>query len=276
MKTVVALLLLVVVAGAVAFYGCGPRVAVIQDKLVKQFDELLGSLDVKKKKIEQDSARLAKDLQDVRDKRIETEVRLENLTARKAGSEKSLKEILAKMETLNGMIRDAGDAGTIEKNGRTFTAEQLNTTAKDLVAQHERAKKEIETSLASSIGAMTRALDFLKKQEAAGNQMMADIRAKMEEIENKKAAIDTARSSALLVGGETSITEKYKDLQSQIENLSVDIETAFRREEENLKDLDVNTRLADELLQEDTDLKATQRLLDSILGTTPTAPGDGK
>lgn len=273
-KKLVPAVLLVMALGVVTLPGCGPRAGVIKDKVVAQFDKLLGELDVKKKKIELEAAKLESDLDDIRQKRIETEVRLENLKSKKANAEADLKKILDRMSQMSELIKSAGDSGSVEKNGKTYTAEQLKATADELIADHARAKKELETNLTTSLNAMNRAYDFLKKQEAAGLKFKEDIRARMSEIENKKAAIDTAKSSALLAGTETSITEKYKDLSKQIEDLSVDIETQFRTEEENLKDLDRDTKLADELLGESGDLKSTLSQMDAILGAANGSAGD--
>ncbi len=266
MKALVGVLAAAAVIGLVVFYGCGPRGAVAKDKIVAQIDKLLGELDVKKKKIEQDYAALRTDMEDVREKRINTEVRLEQLNLKKTNAEAKVAEIKGKMESLQALLTQAKDSGSVEKNGKSWTADELNQAAQELIGAYNSAKTELETNLKTSIDAMSRALDFLKKQETAGKDMITQIETKMQEIDSRKVAMDAVKNATDLAGNETSITEKYASLSKEIEGLFVDVETAMRKEEENLRDLQSNTSIADELLAEPADLNSTLNQLDAILG----------
>lgn len=270
MKALVGVLALVAVVGAVAFYGCGPRGAVAKDKIVAQIDKLLGELDVKKKKIEQEYAKLKTDIENVRERRINTEVRLEQLTLKKKNAEGKITEIKGKMTALQALVKKAteSESKSVENNGATWSAEQLNKASAELVAEYQAAEKELNSNLKTSIDAMTRSLDFLKKQEDAGKQMVVQIETKMQEIDARKIAMDAVKNATDLAGNESSITEKYGALSKEIEDLFVDVETAMRKEEENLQDLQSNTSIADEILAEPADLNSTLNQLNAILGNS--------
>ncbi len=276
MKTVVGLLMVVVAVGLVAVYGCGPRAGVAQDKIIAQIDKVLGEMDVKKKKIEIDYRKLQTDMENVRTQRIGTAVRLETLKKKQENSKAEIEVITGKMTLLSALVEEAKkpeNNGKIEKNGKTYTAEDLNKTAQDLISEYKKKKTEMESNLKTSIDAMERSLDFLKKQESAGKQMMEQIATKMEEIDSRKVAMDAVKSATATAGGQTSITDKYQSLNKEIEDLFANVETAMRTEEEKLKDLATQSSTADELLAEPTDLDATMSQLDAILGKSA---GDGK
>ena len=273
MKAVVGLLLVVVVVGLVAVYGCGPRASVAGDKIVAQIDKVLGEMEVKKKKIEQDYRKLQSDMDNVRAQRIGTEVRLETLKKKQGNSAAEIDIIKGKMTRLSALVAEVKESGSIERNGKTYTAEDLNKTAQELVEDYNKKKTEMETNLKTSIDAMERSLEFLKKQETAGKQMMEQIATKMEEIDSRKVAMDAVKSATATAGGQTSITDKYQSLNKEIEDLFANVETAMRTEEEKLKDLESHTSTADELLAEPTDLDATMSQLDAILGKSA---GDDK
>jgi len=267
MKAVmVGLVLCAILVAAVFVYGCGPRAGVVQDKILAQIDSFLGELNVKRKTIEDQYRTLIADLGNVREQRIKTQVRYEQLEQKKAGTEARVKEIMGKLAALKELVKQANEAGELERNGRTWTAAELDKAANELIDEYNSAKTELESNLKVSIDTMKRALDFLVKQESAGDAMKKDIEVKLKTIDERKAAAESVRSARSMVGGETSITEKYAALNKNLDDLFVDVESALRGEEQALNDLPNTTKMADDLLAQPTDLGNTLGKLDAILG----------
>lgn len=277
MRALAVLLAVVVVAGATLFWGCGPRAGVARDKLVAQIDRLLGDMEVKRKKIELDYNKLRNDLDGVRERRINTQVRLEQLELKQKNAAAKVAALASQLQELAGVAKQANESESksVERNGKVWTSEQLNTALKELMDEYNRAKADMESNLGTAIAAMKRSLDFLQKQESAGKDMMKQIETKLQEIDARKMAMDAVKSATDLAGNETSITEKYAGLSKDIEGLFTSVETEMRKQEENLKDLQSTTSTADQILGEaPSDLDATLKQIEAILGK-PAAGGGG-
>ena len=91
-------LVLALIAGTII--GCGPRAELAADKVIAQIDKVLGELDVKRKTIEVNHRKIQTEMLTLRDKRIGTEVRLEQLMKKKELSQKELGKTTKKMKQL--------------------------------------------------------------------------------------------------------------------------------------------------------------------------------
>jgi chromosome segregation ATPase len=267
MKNFVVLIIGVAVLGGVFYFaGCGPRMGVIADKAVNAIDEALGKLNVKEKDITQKQAALKKDLDRVREERIKLEVRLEQMELKKQGMDKEVEESKKKLEKIQEILNSfTEEQETVERNGTTYTKAEVKKMADDLIAKHKSLTGDMAQSVNTSVEAMKKSYAILKDQEGAGKDMMAKLDSKIAEIQQKKEAIDTLKSSSIITG-DSSIMTKIDELSKQVQDLDVDIETALRVEETKMNEIVSQTKTVDELLAEPTDVSSTMSEIDAILG----------
>lgn len=258
-------LILALIVGT--FYGCGPRGEVAKDKVLAQIDKVLGELDVKRKSIEQNHRKLQRELLVLRDKRIGTEVRLEQLEKKKELSQTQLDRTKSQLAKLRELAVEVQSSGSIERNGKTYDAEDLQKSARELTTRYKSAEAN-SGNLQTSIDALSRSVNFLKDQESTSKELMDKLDAKISEIDSKKIAIDAVRHATSVAGDDKSVSDRINTLNKEIDEMFIDVETAMRVEESKLSDLQSQTSSADELLAEPQDLNATMAEIDALLGNS--------
>lgn len=260
-------LVLVAIVGVVAYVGCGPRGQVAKDQLLEQLDKRLGEMNVQRKNIELKQEGLRKQVNGLRERRITAEVKLELLAEKKKKSEAALNEVKGQIEQLSQLITEANatESKTLERNGKTYTAADLQKAADEKAAAFRAAKTQSE-STASGYSVLESSVAFLKKQEAEAGKLMEELAAKIAQIDDKKYAVDAVRDNADFISGENkSINSELQALSKDIEKLGVDVEAALRIESSKQSELTKSESVADELLSTPTDLDSTQKMLEDLL-----------
>ncbi len=262
------LLVGLLVVGGVFVYsgGCGPRFGVLKDKAINAVDKVLGELDVKEKDITQKQATLKNDLSKVQEERIKLQVRLEQMEKRKVEMEKEVEESKKKLDAIKVILGEFSEGqDTIERNGKTYTKAEVNKMAADLVAKHKNLTGDMASAVTTSVEAMKRSFSFLKEQENAAKEMLGKLDSKIAEIRSKKEAINVIKQSAVATG-DSSIMSKIEELNKQVQDMDVDIETAMRIEESKMNDIMTQSKSVDELLTDPTDISSTMDEINAILG----------
>lgn len=252
--------------GLISFSGCGARGEVVKDKVLAQLDKVLGELDVKEKEIEIKRRDLSTEMQAVREKKAQSEVRLELLTKKQEASKQDLQKLKQGLEKVQPKIEAARSQGKIELNGKEITVEELNRMATELVSRVKSKGSEIQ-SQQTNIDALKRSSAFLISQENAAKDMLVKLDAKITEIKDKRIAIDAVRSANAFAGNDSSLTDKLNELSKDVDDMFVDVETSIRVEEEKLADLKNQSMSADILLTDpSSDIESTMSEIDAILG----------
>ena len=261
------ILLALIVGGLVWFTDGGrARFGVAQDKAIAQLDKVLGELNVKEKQIDQKRQQLATEMNSVRVRKSEATVRQELLVKKQDTAKEDLAKLKQGLERIKPKLEEAKAQGKIELNGREVSSDELNRMASELIGRVKSKETEI-SSQQTSIDALKRSADFLASQEKAALDLLSKLDLKINEIKDKRVAIDAVKSANSLSGNDSSLTDKIGALSKDIDNMFVDVETTMRVEEDKLKDLKNQTMSADELLTETgSDLDATMGEIDAILG----------
>ena len=97
---------------------------------------------------------------------------------------------------------------------------------------------------------------------------------KLEEIDIKREAVQAMRVDQEILGESGTISQKFVDLEKQIEELFVDVETQMVLEKERLsereRDMQSRSESADQIMEDlESGADATKSRIDAILG------GDG-
>ncbi len=257
--------LLVGVVG-IAIYGCGPRAQVAKDAIIDKLDKALGELNVKRKKIEMKQNELRNKLDALKKSRYLSEAKLDLMKEKRDKSQSALDSIMGKVEDVKALVSEAqaSDTKTIERNDKTYTADQIAATAQQ-VAGSAKAEQTKLAGFKASYEAMEKAVSVLKSQETTAVKLMADLEQKVSEIDAKKIAVDAVKEASSITGGE-SIGDDFAALQKEIEDLGVNVDAALKMETDKMTELDSANSLADEILSEATGgLDNAEKMLDDLL-----------
>ncbi len=251
----------------IAVVGCGPRAEVAKDKIIAQIDKVLGELDVKRKKIEINQQKLVGELADLREKRIGTQVRLEQLQKKKDASVKSLDKIKTDIGQLiaRGKEVESSETKSITVKGKEYNAEDITRIATELTLRHKTALATVK-NFDSSIQALSDSVSFLETAEKKAKEAMSKLNAKISEIDSKKIAVDAVRSATEIGNSDSSILDRINSLDKEIEDMFVDVETAMRVEQDKLDSMQSETSSADALLSVPVDLNSKLDELSNLIG----------
>ena len=263
---VLGLLVVAIIAGTVI--GCGPRAQVAKDQILAKLDSVLGELDVKRKAIEIKQKELQSQLANVRERRIETEVRLEFVQKKKDAAQAAMDGMKGKLVKAQDLVEKAKEGGGTytSEEGKTYSAEDIEKSARKVVTAFNKEKAKID-GLEASIKALQGSVEFLNAQESTSRDLMDKLAIKIDEIDSKKVAVDAVRDATSIGGDNKSMSESLAALEKEIDELSIGVETALRSEQSKLDDLASTNSAADELLTEPSNLDSISSELDAILNS---------
>jgi hypothetical protein len=261
--------LLVAAVAVVSYVGCGPRVGVAKDAAIKKIDELLGPLNVKQKEVEMAYDKLKNATGDLRNKRIEAQVRLKGLNAKKIGYDTEKAKQVSDLTKLRQMLSDAESTGSITRGDKEIPIAQLKTLA-DGTAKKMRLLKDHVTKNDVIAAAWAKNLELLKKNDETSSTQLNKLEGQLDQIRSKKSALDAMKEAATIAGPGTSISDKFNDLTASVDELLVNIDTEFAIEEakldERIAEVDLGSSLSiEELLDDKTDVSSTLSEIDALL-----------
>lgn len=256
---------LVVAIAAIAIIGCGPRAQVAKDSIIKKLDSVLGELNVKRAKIEQERSKLSDRLDNVKEQRYRAEANRDNMKGKVDKSKAELEKRLGRVERAKELITQikSSESGTIEVNGRQVTADEVQKAAEDAASKAQTEKTKL-AGYESSYQAIDKSVKFLKDQEDQVSKMMDSFAQKINEIDAKKIAVDAVRQASSTTG-DKSINDDMAKLEKEIEELGIDIEAALRMETDKMNDLRSASSDVSDILTAPADLNAAEQLLDDLL-----------
>ena len=262
--------LLILAVAVVSYIGCGgPRVGVAKDAAIKKIDELLGPLNVKQKEVELAYDKLKNAAGDLRNKRIEAQVRLKSLNEKKIEYDEQKTKLISDLTKLREMLSDAEPSGSITRNGREIPIAQLKTLADATTKKLRLVKDQINRNDVIA-AAWAKNLDLLKKNDETSSKQLKKLEGQLDQIRSKKSALDAMKEAATIAGPGTSISDKFNDLTASVDELLVNIDTEFAIEEakldERIAEVDLDESLSlEELLDDKTDVSSTLSEIDALL-----------
>ncbi len=271
MSKFIGLLLLVAVVGIaiVSYGGCEARVGVAKDAALKKIDDLLGPLNVQQKKVELAYAELETDTAGLREKRIEAKVRLESMQKKKAELQTNREQLVADLGKLKTMLDEAEGSGSITRNGKEVSLEELKSVADATVKNLKNLKDQI-TKNDVIASAWAKNLEMLQKNDEISQKQLKKLASQLEEIQSKKSTLDAMKEAASIAGPGASLSDKFNDLTKEVYELLVQVDTKWEIEEAKLNDRIAeveadNILTLDELLNDKTDVSSTKSEIDKLL-----------
>ncbi|MGI9517929.1 MAG: hypothetical protein ACR2NP_12830 [Pirellulaceae bacterium] len=270
MKALVSLVLAIALIGGIYLIstsGCGARAQVAGEKLLDKIDSWLGELEVKRTAIENEKKKLEDAIENVREQKVKAKVQLDRYQAMMDPVNSELTNIKRALGELQPHLAATED---VEIKGKTYTTQQVQEMANTLADEFESLSKRLG-GYEVAVQAFQESYDMLARQQDTAADTMKRLNEKLEEIDIKREAVQAMQVNQEILGESGSISEKFVDLEKQIEDLFVDVETQMVLEKERLseRERDMNSRSesADAIMQDlESGSDATQARIDAILG----------
>lgn len=254
------------IVGTVTIMGCGPRVQVAKDAMIKKLDKALGELNVKRAEIKQTQDRLRDKLSTLTTNRALAQSRLKLMASKKENAQKAVDRITAQAQRASDLLKQLKDSedGTVTVNDKVYSADDVNQAAMK-AAKMLKSEQGKLASLESSYQVMAKSVQFLVDQENTSKELMENLAQKVAEIDDQKFAVDTARQASSMSGNNDSINDELAKLAKEIEDLGVHVDAALSLETEKMNELNTANDMVDEILSGGPDLESTEKMLDDLL-----------
>lgn len=210
------LVFVTVASMSLSMSGCGARMEVAKDQALKKLDEMLGTMEVRRKEIDTQLAGLKQSIAGLKKAKVRTSVKLEEIS-RKAEPltqrQDDIKFTLAKYKEYLSQNRP------VEVAGKTLTPDKLKSNANKLttafritgdeLAGLERSRTELD-KIVSSFEA--------KQQELNGHA--ARLQGKIEQIDSQMIAMRSLRDAKEIMGDSAAtINDNVENLEAKVNNL---------------------------------------------------------
>jgi len=246
--------------------GCGgvqDRVGVVADKALKEIDKLIGSLDIQRKTVE----RKLNDVQVATRKVGEEHVRIQVKHKRAVAEQEKLATnkagVISNLKKLKELLAEAGESGSVSRNGREVTTAELNTMATEQLDQLKiisTKSKQSETTTAL----LKQNLDMLSKQKTTSEKQLTKLSSMIEKIDGQIEILKAQRTAESIVSPSTDINTEFDELEASVNKLSEDLEVQIAVTDEKLE---ARLRELDSELSSPTDIDAILNDKDDVSTT---------
>lgn len=248
--------------------GCGARAQVAGDKVMDKIDKWLGELDVKRKEIANSIDELENAVDRTHKAKVSAEVRLEEIDKKAKPIQKRIDGIKVYLAEINPHLTATEE---VVIQGKTMSPEQIKKTAATLLDAYETSNQEMG-ALNATQETYKRTFDLLSREHEVSSKQMATLKKKLDEIDIKKKALDDMKTAQTILGESGSISDKFSDLEVEINDLFIEVETEMRVESGKVAQreaaLENSSDAIDKILNDMESADKTQARIDAILGNS--------
>lgn len=162
---------------------------------VKTLDDIFGDLDRDQSLFRSKQSRLKESLDEFRRKRLECDVRLEQLRESKKEKRIQLEQIVEKLTKIKQLVEATSESGSLQKNGRTYTSEDIVKTAVELKDKFLKVEQE-SSRLQELISELTTQNEINKTREDRARRLLNQTSDSIELLDNRKLEFKVLNSVA--------------------------------------------------------------------------------
>ena len=195
-----------------------PRVAVVDEHVIRKLDRALSDFAAKQKKVEDRRAQVRADLKRIRKSLYTSEAKLALLNNKRVASEAAVVKAEGQVEKLAEMIdaaESSGD-GTLDINGRSYTVEQLKEKAKAVSHSFDQATTRLRR-FEQVEGVYTESILSLESREDEIADLLWGLDAQNEVVQTKRESLESLRTDLMLDGSNPSLNRKVAKIFDDIE-----------------------------------------------------------
>ena len=192
------------------------RVSVAKDKALKQIDEMLGELDVKRKEVALSLKSLKDAVAGMGKARIKSQVKMEQLDQKA----QALRDQIAQADTSLGKLRGYLQANQpVEINGKTYTPDALNRMANQIIEVRKGYVSQI-AGLEKSQEALRQVAATMERNQGEYQRKITTLESQLTEIDSQMVAIRTMRDASSAMGdGNAALAENVSQLEDKVADL---------------------------------------------------------
>jgi chromosome segregation ATPase len=231
MKTivVVAVALCLGVVGVLGFSGCGARVEVAKEKMLKQIDYFLGETDVQKKEVQIALQNMDKAVDSLTRGRITATVQVERLERQAKESEQSIADTDGSLRKIREYLLSEHP---VQIAGKEYTNDKLKEMAEKVI-QVRKGQTEQKESLKRSQDRLQNVVHSLTKKEEMAKEKIGKMKSQLREIEIEMIAMNAFKDAAKAAGdGDKTFGDNFKEMERKVAALHDKVKTETRFEEE--------------------------------------------
>ena len=120
------------------------------------------------------------------------------------------------------MLNDAKESGSIERNGKQISVDQLKTLAESAVKEMKALQDHLTKNTVIS-NAWAKNLKLLASQEETSQKQLKKLDNQLDEIRSKKSALDAMKEAASIAGPGASVSDKFNDLTASVDELLINL-----------------------------------------------------
>ena len=209
--------------------GCGARVEVAKEKVLKQIDNLLGKMDVERKQIQIEMNALKDGVEGIRKAKIKAKVKQDQIK----GEVEPVQEQIAKVDKVLTLLRPHLEATKpVEIAGKSYAPSEIKETAEKILKERKQLSdkanrmKTVETSLEQTASA-------LEKQQNSYQQKLQTLEAQVAQIDAQSMALKAKQEAAAAMGNaDQSLSASVDGLQEKVNNLLAETKADLQTEDE--------------------------------------------
>lgn len=240
--TVMAILVLLALGTTWLFGGFGPRVAVVQENVLKKIDVLIGESEVKRKQVEQGIANGERALQPLAEGKIRAKVEADQLQRKIDEVERKISDAEASLKTLQTYLTKGQ---SVELAGRTYTIDDLNIQARKVIDAHKTLTVEIQ-SMKTAYGKLLERANTLEKRHDQAKHNLVTMKSQISQIDTNIVLLNSMKQARQAAGdGGTTLAANFEKLQSDINALDARIQTEISLEDANWQEVSARADVDD-------------------------------
>ena len=203
------------------------RIEVAKDKALKLLDNMLGTMDVKRKEIELQVQGLKQAIAGISKAKIKASLKVEELNRKAEPLQAKQGEIDS---TLKKYRQFLAKNESVELAGKTLTPVQLKANADKLIAARKQYTDEIASYDLSKVELQKVVTTFELKQQELNGQLTS-LQSKTAQIDSQMVAVRALREAKTAMGdGSASLGDNVANLEGKVNDLLSDIRTELATE----------------------------------------------
>ncbi len=207
--------------------GCGPRIEVMQEKVLGQIDHWLGELEVKRKQVGHAIVACQQSLDIVIREKVRVQVQLELLDTRIATLIARETQVDDQLKRIKGELAKGSPQGTpVSESG------DLRLEAQRLLRERQLLNEQ-SVSFKATHATLAKATQSLRERQQSLQPRLDQYRVRLDEIDTKRTCLKALQNvSATTSAFDTTLASRWNELESQLNELSAGVETEIRFEDE--------------------------------------------
>ncbi|MDB2686583.1 hypothetical protein N9Y42_05180 [Mariniblastus sp.] len=231
---VVVILAAVLISNSGGCGGVSDRVGVVADKALKEIDNLIGSLDIQRKKVERKLDDVREATKKVNEDYIRFQVEYKQAVGEQDKLVASKEKTVSNLKLLQELLGKAEESGSVTYHNREVPKAELESRATDQLEKLKLIKTQTKQSEAT-VGLLKKNVDILAQQKSASDQNLEKLTAMIKKIDGQIKVLKSQRTAESIVSPDKNINTAFEELETDVKKLDVELEVQMAASNEKLE-----------------------------------------